>query len=138
MTPAQLIALGYIADRGVDPSTGRRRSVDLREISEPTRQRIIDLGMMEPPLVDVDGPWVFLTKEGREKYDELNADLDVSEPEDDDMKDQSDKPDKKIPDGYEMFEGKVMKVINGDRSGWWRFYDHYDRNGYCDNPARGY
>jgi len=24
------------------------------------------------------------------------------------------------------------------RSGWWREHDHYDRNGYCDNPARGY
>ena len=44
----------------------------------------------------------------------------------------------KLPDGYEMFEGKPTKVINGDRSGWWRYHDHYDRDGYCDNPARGY
>jgi hypothetical protein len=29
-------------------------------------------------------------------------------------------------------------VKNGDRSGWWRFNEHYDRDGYCDNPARGY
>ena len=43
-----------------------------------------------------------------------------------------------IPDGYEMFEGKLMKVKNGDRVGWWQFHDHYDRDGYCDNPARGY
>jgi len=38
----------------------------------------------------------------------------------------------------ELFEGKWLVVKNGDRSGWWRFHDHYDRNGYCDNPARGY
>ncbi len=39
---------------------------------------------------------------------------------------------------WEMFEGNMMKVINGDRAGWWRFHDHYDRDGYCDNPGRGY
>jgi hypothetical protein len=38
----------------------------------------------------------------------------------------------------ELFEGKWCVVLNGDRSGWWRYHDHYDRNGYCDNPARGY
>jgi hypothetical protein len=38
----------------------------------------------------------------------------------------------------EMFEGQWRVVKNGDRSGWWRFNDHYDREGYCDNPARGY
>lgn len=38
----------------------------------------------------------------------------------------------------EQFEGKWMRVINGGRLGWWRFHEHYDRNGYCDNPARGY
>lgn len=38
----------------------------------------------------------------------------------------------------ERFEGRWMEVKNGDRVGWWRFHDHYDRNGYCDNPARGY
>lgn len=43
-----------------------------------------------------------------------------------------------LPEGYEMFEGKPQEVINGDRTGWWRFHDHYDRDGYCDNPARGY
>lgn len=43
-----------------------------------------------------------------------------------------------LPEGYEMFEGKPRKVINGDRVGWWRFHNHYDRDGYCDNPARGY
>lgn len=39
--------------------------VDLREISEPMRQRIIDLGMMEPPLVDVNADQVYLTDAGR-------------------------------------------------------------------------
>lgn len=22
--------------------------------------------------------------------------------------------------------------------GWWDTHEHYDRNGYCDNPGRGY
>jgi len=38
----------------------------------------------------------------------------------------------------EVFEGKWCIVKDGGRSGWWRFNEHYDRNGYCDNPARGY
>lgn len=38
----------------------------------------------------------------------------------------------------EMYEGKLMPVLDARRSGWWRFHEHYDRNGYCDNPARGY
>lgn len=38
----------------------------------------------------------------------------------------------------ELYEGRWREVLNGDRSGWWRFNDHYDRNGYCDNPGRGY
>ena len=42
------------------------------------------------------------------------------------------------PEGYEYYDGKLMKIINGDRSGWWRYHDHYDRDGYCDNPGRGY
>lgn len=42
-------------------------SVDLRKISEPMRQRLIDLGMEEPPLVDVDADRVHLTDAGR-KY----------------------------------------------------------------------
>jgi hypothetical protein len=39
---------------------------------------------------------------------------------------------------FEMFEGKLRQVVDGRRSGWWRFNSHYDRQGYCDNPARGY
>lgn len=38
----------------------------------------------------------------------------------------------------EYYEGNWRRVLNGERSGWWRYNDHYDRNGYCDNPARGY
>jgi hypothetical protein len=38
--------------------------VDLRKISEPMRQRLIDLAMEEPPLVDVDADRVFLTQAG--------------------------------------------------------------------------
>lgn len=46
------------------------------------------------------------------------------------------KPD--LPGKWEWFEGKWMKVLNGERVGWFRYHDHYDRDGYCDNPARGY
>lgn len=38
----------------------------------------------------------------------------------------------------ELFEGKWLPVLDASRSGWWRFHERYDRNGYCDNPARGY
>lgn len=43
-------------------------------------------------------------------------------------------------DGHlvEWFEGRWQRVLNGDRQGWWRFNEHYDRHGYCDNPGRGY
>ena len=39
---------------------------------------------------------------------------------------------------WEMFEGKLTRVIDASRTGWWRYHQHYDRDGYCDNPARGY
>lgn len=38
----------------------------------------------------------------------------------------------------ELFEGNYTRVLNANRTGWWRYHDHYDRDGYCDNPARGY
>ena len=38
----------------------------------------------------------------------------------------------------EVFEGRWRIVKDTGRSGWWRFNQHYDRDGYCDNPARGY
>lgn len=41
-------------------------------------------------------------------------------------------------EGYELYDGKWTKVLNVDRIGWWRYHNHYDRDGYCDNPARGY
>jgi hypothetical protein len=43
-----------------------------------------------------------------------------------------------IPGKLEMYEGKLRKVVDASRTGWWRFHEHYDRNGYCDNPSRGY
>ena len=38
----------------------------------------------------------------------------------------------------EEFEGRWRVVVDGGRVGWWRYNRHYDRDGYCDNPARGY
>lgn len=43
-----------------------------------------------------------------------------------------------IPGELEIFEGKLTRVVNTARSGWWRFHEHRDRDGYCDNPGRGY
>ena len=43
-----------------------------------------------------------------------------------------------IPGVKEWYEGKLRPVVDSGRRGWWRFHEHYDRNGYCDNPARGY
>lgn len=45
---------------------------------------------------------------------------------------------KEIPGKLEYFNGRLREVVDGSRSGWWRFNKHYDRDGYCDNPARGY
>lgn len=39
--------------------------LDLRHVSEPMRQRLIDLAMLEPPLVDVDADRVSLTDAGQ-------------------------------------------------------------------------
>lgn len=39
---------------------------------------------------------------------------------------------------WELYEGKWLLVLDASRDGWWRFHQHYDRDGYCDNPARGY
>lgn len=43
-----------------------------------------------------------------------------------------------IPGKLEMYDGRLQKVVDASRTGWWRFHQHYDRDGYCDNPARGY
>lgn len=40
-------------------------TIDLRKVSEAMRQRLIDLAMREPPLVDVEADRVFLTDAGR-------------------------------------------------------------------------
>ncbi|WP_210171805.1 hypothetical protein [Mesorhizobium sp. Root157] len=45
---------------------------------------------------------------------------------------------KEIPGELEWFEGELREVLDASRYGWWRFHKHYDRDGYCDNPARGY
>lgn len=45
---------------------------------------------------------------------------------------------KEIPGKLEWYEGKLLPVVDASRRGWWRFHEHYDRDGYCDNPARGY
>lgn len=43
-----------------------------------------------------------------------------------------------IPGKLELFEGRLQPVADAARTGWWRFHQHYDRDGYCDNPGRGY
>ncbi|TPL42666.1 MULTISPECIES: hypothetical protein [unclassified Mesorhizobium] len=43
-----------------------------------------------------------------------------------------------IPGKLESFEGQLRRVRNASRDGWYRFHEHRDRTGYCDNPARGY
>ncbi len=64
MTPIQIATLEFVAEH---------QTVDLREISEPMRQRIIDLGMMEPALICVDGPRAFLSGHGYGKMHEWRS-----------------------------------------------------------------
>lgn len=35
-------------------------------------------------------------------------------------------------------KAKTETVVDASRVGWWRTHEHYDRDGYCDNPSRGY
>lgn len=65
MTEAQIIVLRHIAEPRVDMLTGRINQIDIRRISEPYRQRAIDLGMMDPPLVEIDGDFLRITDAGR-------------------------------------------------------------------------
>lgn len=44
---------------------GDVKQIDLRRVSEVMRQRLIDLAMQEPPLVDIDADRVFLTEAGK-------------------------------------------------------------------------
>lgn len=41
-------------------------------------------------------------------------------------------------DGHwvELYDGKYLPVVNPDRTGWWRFHEHYDRDGYCDQSGK--
>lgn len=57
LSEAQVIVLRDIA--------GTKNGRDIRSLCEPYRQKAIDLGMMEPPLVDINGDWLFATPAGR-------------------------------------------------------------------------
>lgn len=56
MTEIQAIILQSVIDAGQN---------DIRKLTERQRQKFIDLAMMEPPLVDIDGDWIFATEDGR-------------------------------------------------------------------------
>lgn len=47
-------------------------------------------------------------------------------------------PTDEVPGQWELVGGKMTRVLDASRLGWWRYHEHYDRDGYCDNPARGY
>ena len=64
LKPIHWAALQFVGDRRIDRASGRAVAVDLRAIGEPMRQVVIDLAMMEPPLVDVEGDSLFLTPDG--------------------------------------------------------------------------
>lgn len=65
LSEAQMMVLAHIAEPRVDMLTGRMNQLDIRRLSEPYRQRAIDLAMHEPPLVDIDGDFLFVTDAGR-------------------------------------------------------------------------
>lgn len=71
MKITQMLVLKDIARRGF---------VDIRKISEPYRQRMIDLGMMEPPLVTIDADRVSLTMAGQAVINGANG-QDAAKPE---------------------------------------------------------
>lgn len=56
LSPIQRIILRNVERPGGD---------DLREVSESYRQKLIDLAMMEPPLVEVDADQVTIASAGR-------------------------------------------------------------------------
>jgi hypothetical protein len=58
------IILKMLADRGLDLA-GRRQPIDIREIGEGMRQVLIDLGMHEPPLVEIEADQIEITEAGR-------------------------------------------------------------------------
>lgn len=75
MTPIQIIALSFVAERNGkrDPATGRRLGLRLGSVSEPMRARIVDLAMMEPPMLDVDGDELYVTIHGSAVLRRLKA-----------------------------------------------------------------
>lgn len=72
--------------------------------------------------------WMVLGREAG-----LLGDVDMTE-----KKDVGQMDEKEIPGKLEYFEGRLREVKDAGRTGWWRFNQHYDRDGYCDNPNRGY
>lgn len=56
LKPIEIAILRHVEQQGCD----------LRKVSDQWRQRLIDLGMREPPLVDVLADQVFITEHGRE------------------------------------------------------------------------
>lgn len=56
LTNAQHIALVYV----------RQNRPSLNSMGDEMRQKVIDLAMHEPPLVDTEGPTVFVTDAGRD------------------------------------------------------------------------
>jgi hypothetical protein len=62
LSNAHMIVLRDIVRRG-SPAC-KQPLPDLRKISEPYRQKAIDLGMMEPPLIDVRGDFLIPTSAG--------------------------------------------------------------------------
>lgn len=75
VTPIHNATLDFIARHRFDRATGRHHDLLLHEVSEPMRQRIIDLAMMEPPLVDMDGPRVVMTLSGLKQLAEIRGAL---------------------------------------------------------------
>ena len=68
-TLSQIDQMSLSVNRGMHKAILRQMAVggsfDLRYVSEAMRQRLIDLAMLEPPLVDVDADRVSLTDAGR-------------------------------------------------------------------------
>lgn len=68
-TLSQIDQMSLSVNRGMHKAILQQLAVggelDLRHVSEPLRQRLIDLAMLEPPLVDVDADRVFITAAGR-------------------------------------------------------------------------
>lgn len=63
LSPAQYIVLRLLRDE----------TRDIRHVSEAFRQCVIDLGVMEPPLVDIDGDVLRITPAGRAALTQQNG-----------------------------------------------------------------